>query len=158
MYLNLLYNDVDLIIPKFLRKMLFKNSIDRIQVIESELLINVNLINKKKISLNEIKKVYVSVKKVPTKYEIAYILSVGIVIGLNFSFYPIGLYFWIVSGFFLLGEYIVHKYKSCTLNIELKNEKIQFRYIPYEHKYQLVNKINEIKVCIKQKNTDHLYI
>lgn len=143
-----MYNDAYLIIPKFLRKMLFNNSIDRIQVIESELLINVNLINKKKIPLNEIKKVFVSVKKVPTKYEIAYILSGGIIIGLNFSFYPIGLYFWIVSGIYLLGEYFVHNYKSCTLNIELKNEKIEFGFFPYDCKYLLINKINEVKFRI----------
>jgi hypothetical protein len=98
--------------------------------------------------LNEIKKVFVSVKKIPLQYEIIYILIGGIFIGLNFSFYPIGLYFWLVSGIYLLGEYLVHNYRTCTLNIELQNEKVQFRHIPYELKYQLVNKINEIKVCI----------
>ena len=53
-----------------------------------------------------------------------------------------------VSGIYLLGEYLVHNYRTCTLNVELQNEKVQFRHIPYELKYQLVNKINEIKVCI----------
>lgn len=129
--------------------MLFNNSIDRIQVVETELLINVNLINQKKIPLEEIKKVFVSVKKIPVIYEIVYILMGGIFIGLNFSFYPIGLYFWLVSGIYLLGEFIVHNYKSCTLNVELQNEKVQIRFIPYELKYQLVHKINEIKFRIR---------
>jgi hypothetical protein len=129
--------------------MLFTNSIDRIQVIETELLINVNLINQKKIPLEEIKKVFVSVKKIPVIYEIVYILMGGIFIRLNFSFYPIGFYFWLVSGIYLLGEFIVHNYKSCTLNLELQNEKVQIRYIPYELKYQLVHKINEIKFRIR---------
>mgnify|MGYP000494198745 CR=1 FL=1 len=129
--------------------MLFTNSIDRIQVIETELLINVNLINQKKIPLEEIKKVFVSVKKIPVIYEIAYIVAGGIFIGFNFSFYPIGFYFWLVSGIYLLGEFIVHNYKSCTLNLELQNEKVQIRYIPYELKYQLVHKINEIKFRIR---------
>jgi hypothetical protein len=129
--------------------MLFTNSIDRIQVIETELLINVNLINQKKIPLEEIKKVFVSIKKIPVIYEIVYILMGGIFIGLNFSFYPIGFYFWLVSGIYLLGEFIVHNYKSCTLNLELQNEKVQIRYISYELKYQLVHKINEIKFRIR---------
>jgi hypothetical protein len=128
--------------------MLFNTNIDRIQVVETELLIHVNSMNQKKIPLNEIKKVFVTVKKIPVIYEIAYIVAGGIFIGFNFSFYPIGFYFWLVSGIYLLGEFIVHNYKSCTLNVELQNEKVQFRYIPYELKYQLVQKINEIKFRI----------
>ena len=128
--------------------MFFNKNLDQIQIVESELLINVNFINQKRIPLNEIKKVFVSVKKIPLQYEIIYILIGGIFIGLNFSFYPIGLYFWMVSGIYLLGEYLVHNYRTCTLYVELQNEKVQFRHIPYELKYQLVNKINEIKVCI----------
>ena len=128
--------------------MFFNKNLDQIQIVESELLINVNFINQKRIPLNEIKKVFVSVKKIPIQYEIIYILIGGIFIGLNFSFYPIGLYFWMVSGIYLLGEYLVHNYRTCTLNVELQNEKVQFRHIPYELKYQLVNKINEIKGCI----------
>ena len=128
--------------------MFFNKNLDQIQIVESELLINVNFINQKRIPLNEIKKVFVSVKKIPIQYEIIYILIGGIFIGLNFSFYPIGLYFWMVSGIYLLGEYLVHNYRTCTLYVELQNEKVQFRHIPYELKYQLVNKINEIKGCI----------
>lgn len=128
--------------------MLFNTNIDRIQVVETELLIHVNSMNQKKIPLNEIKKVFVTVKKIPVIYEIAYIVAGGIFIGFNFSFYPIGFYFWLVSGIYLLGEFIVHNYKSCTLNVELQNEKVKFRYIPYELKYQLVQKINEIKFRI----------
>ena len=128
--------------------MLFNTNIDRIQLVETELLIHVNSMNQKKIPLNEIKKVFVTVKKIPVIYEIAYIVAGGIFIGLNFSFYPIGFYFWLVSGIYLLGEFIVHNYKSCTLNVELPNERVQFRYIPYELKYQLVQKINEIKFRI----------
>jgi hypothetical protein len=128
--------------------MLFNTNIDRIQVVETELLIHVNSMNQKKIPLNEIKKVFVTVKKIPVIYEIAYIVAGGIFIGFNFSFYPIGFYFWLVSGIYLLGEFIVHNYKSCTLNVELPNERVQFRYIPYELKYQLVQKINEIKFRI----------
>jgi hypothetical protein len=126
--------------------MFFNKKLDQIRIEESQLLLNVNFINQKRMPLNEIKKVFVSVKKIPLQYEIIYILIGGIFIGLNFSFYPIGLYFWLVSGIYLLGEYLVHNYRTCTLNIELQNEKVQFRHIPYE--YQLVNKINEIKVCI----------
>ena len=128
--------------------MLFNTNIDRIQLVETELLIHVNSMNQKKIPLNEIKKVFVTVKKIPVIYEIAYIVSGGIFIGFYFSFYPLGFFFWLVSGIYLLGEFIVHNYKSCTLNVELQNEKVQFRHIPYELKYQLVNKINEIKGCI----------
>jgi hypothetical protein len=128
--------------------MLFINKLDQIRIEESQLLIQGNFISPKKIQIKEIKKVYVSVRKIPIKYEIFYILIGGIFIGLNFSFYPIGLYFWVVSGIYLLGEYLVHNYRTCTLNVELQNEKVQFRHIPYELKYQLVNKINEIKVCI----------
>ena len=128
--------------------MLFNTNIDRIQLVETELLIHVNSMNQKKIPLNEIKKVFVTVNKIPVIYEIAYIVAGGIFIGFNFSFYPIGFYFWLVSGIYLLGEFIVHNYKSCTLNVELQNEKVQFRFIPYELKYQLVQKINEIKFRI----------
>lgn len=128
--------------------MLFNTNIDRIKLVETELLIHVNSMNQKKIPLNEIKKVFVTVKKIPVIYEIAYIVAGGIFIGFNFSFYPIGFYFWLVSGIYLLGEFIVHNYKSCTLNVELQNEKVQFRFIPYELKYQLVQKINEIKFRI----------
>lgn len=128
--------------------MLFNKNIDRIQLVETELLIHVNSMYQKKIPLNEIKKVFVTVNKIPVIYEIAYIVAGGIFIGLNFSFYPIGFYFWLVSGIYLLGEFIVHNYKSCTLNVELPNERVQFRYIPYELKYQLVQKINEIKFRI----------
>lgn len=128
--------------------MLFNTNIDRIQLVETELLIHFNSMNQKKIPLNEIKKVFVTVKKIPVIYEIAYIVAGGIFIGFNFSFYPIGFYFWLVSGIYLLGEFIVHNYKSCTLNVELQNEKVQFRFIPYELKYQLVQKINEIKFRI----------
>jgi hypothetical protein len=128
--------------------MLFNTNIDRIQLVETELLIHVNSMNQKKIPLNEIKKVFVTVNKIPVIYEIAYIVAGGIFIGFNFSFYPIGFYFWLVSGIYLLGEFIVHNYKSCTLNVELPNERVQFRYIPYELKYQLVQKINEIKFRI----------
>ncbi len=128
--------------------MLFNTNIDRIQLVETELLIHVNSMYQKKIPLNEIKKVFVTVNKIPVIYEIAYIVAGGIFIGFNFSFYPIGFYFWLVSGIYLLGELIVHNYKSCTLNVELQNEKVQFRYIPYELKYQLVQKINEIKFRI----------
>lgn len=128
--------------------MFYTKNLDQIQIVESELLININFVNQKRIPLNEIKKVFVSVKKIPLQYEIFYIIIGGIFIGLNFSFYPIGLYFWVVSGIYLLGEYVVHNYRTCTLNLELQNEKIQFGFIPYELKYQLVNKINEIKVCL----------
>lgn len=128
--------------------MLFNTNIDRIQLVETELLIHVNSMYQKKIPLNEIKKVFVTINKIPVIYEIAYIVAGGIFIGFNFSFYPIGFYFWLVSGIYLLGEFIVHNYKSCTLNVELQNEKVQFRYIPYELKYQLVQKINEIKFRI----------
>lgn len=128
--------------------MLFNTNIDRIQLVETELLIHVNSMYQKKIPLNEIKKVFVTVNKIPVIYEIAYIVAGGIFIGFNFSFYPIGFYFWLVSGIYLLGEFIVHNYKSCTLNVELQNEKVQFRFIPYELKYQLVQKINEIKFRI----------
>lgn len=128
--------------------MLFNKNIDRIQLVETELLIHVNSMYQKKIPLNEIKKVFVTVNKIPVIYEIAYIVAGGIFIGFNFSFYPIGFYFWLVSGIYLLGEFIVHNYKSCTLNVELPNERVQFRYIPYELKYQLVQKINEIKFRI----------
>lgn len=128
--------------------MLFNTNIDRIQLVETELLIHVNSMYQKKIPLNEIKKVFVTVNKIPVIYEIAYIVAGGIFIGLNFSFYPIGFYFWLVSGIYLLGEFIVHNYKSCTLNVELPNEKVQFRFIAYELKYQLVQKINEIKFRI----------
>lgn len=123
--------------------MFFYKSLDQIQLVESDL-----LINQKKIPLRDIKKVFVTVKKIPMKYEIIYILIGGIFIGLNFSFYPIGFYFWMVAGIYLLGEYLVHNYRTCTLNVELQNEKVQFRHIPYELKYQLVNKINEIKGCM----------
>ena len=129
--------------------MLFNTNIDRIKLVETELLIHVNSMNQKKIPLNEIKKVFVTVKKIPVIYEIAYIVAGGIFIGFNFSFYPIGFYFWLVSGIYLLGEFIVHNYKSCTLNVELQNEKVQIRFIPYELKYQLVHKINEIKFRIR---------
>jgi hypothetical protein len=132
--------------------MLFTNSIDRIQVIETELLINVNLINQKKIPLEEIKKVFVSVKKIPVIYEITYILMGGIFIGLNFSFYPVGMFFWIACGFYLLGEYVLHNYKTCTLNVELQNENIAFRFIPIELKYQVVNKVNEIKFSVARSS------
>ncbi|MBP6756788.1 MAG: hypothetical protein KA210_11625 [Bacteroidia bacterium] len=128
--------------------MFFNKNLDQIRIEESQLLINGNFITQKKIPLNEITKVYVSVRKIPTIYEIIYILIGGIFIGLNFSFYPIGFYFWMVSGIYLLGEYLVHNYRTCTLNVELQNEKVQFRHIPYELKYQLVNKINEIKGCM----------
>jgi hypothetical protein len=129
--------------------MLFNNNLDQIRIEESQLVIKENFICKKNIPINEIKKVYVSVKKIPTIYEIVYILFGGIFIGLNFSFYPVGFYFWLVSGIYLLGEFIVHNYKSCTLNLELQNEKVQIRYIPYELKYQLVHKINKIKFRIR---------
>ena len=125
--------------------MFFNVNLDQIRIEESDLLINVNFNNQKKIPIKEIKKVYVSVKKVPTKYEIAYIVVGGFLIGLNFGFYPIGFYFWLVSGLYLLGEYVLHNYKSCTLNLELQNDKIEFNYIPFELKYQVVDKINEIK-------------
>lgn len=128
--------------------MFYNKNLDQIQIVESELLINLNFVNQKRIPLNEIKKVFVSVKKIPLQYEIFYIIIGGIYIGLNFSFYPIGFYFWLVSGIYLFGEYVVHNYRTCTLNIELQNEKIQFGFIPYELKYQLVNKINEVKVCL----------
>ena len=51
--------------------MLFNTNIDRIQLVETELLIHVNSMNQKKIPLNEIKKVFVTVKKIPVIYEIA---------------------------------------------------------------------------------------
>lgn len=128
--------------------MFFSKSLNEIQIIDSELLINTHFINQKKIPINDIKKVYVSVKRIPTQYEIIYILLGGIFIGLNFSFYPIGMYFWIVCGFYLLGEYVLHNYKSCTLNVELQNENIAFRFIPIALKYQVVNKVNEIKFSL----------
>jgi hypothetical protein len=90
--------------------MLFNNNLDQIRIEESQLVIKENFICKKNIPINEIKKVYVSVKKIPTIYEIVYILFGGIFIGLNFSFYPVGFYFWLVSGIYLLGEFIVHNY------------------------------------------------
>ena len=128
--------------------MFYTKNLDQIQIVESELLININFVNQKRIPLNEIKKVFVSVKKIPLQYEIFYIIIGGIYIGLNFSFYPIGFYFWVVSGIYLFGEYVVHNYRTCTLNVELQNEKIQFGFIPYKLKYLLVNKIKEIKVCL----------
>lgn len=128
--------------------MFYTKNLDQIQIVESELLINIHFVNQKRIPLNEIKKVFVSVKKIPLQYEIFYIIIGGIYIGLNFSFYPIGFYFWLVFGIYLFGEYLVHNYRTCTLNLELQNEKIQLGFIPYELKYQLVNKINEIKVCL----------
>ena len=132
--------------------MFFSKSLNEIQIIDSELLINTHFINQKKIPINDIKKVYVSVKRIPTQYEIIYILLGGIFIGLNFSFYPIGMYFWIVCGFYLLGEYVLHNYKSCTLNVELQNENIAFRFIPIELKYQVVNKVNEIKFSVARSS------
>lgn len=132
--------------------MFFNKKLDQIRIEESQLLINGNFINQKKIPLREIKKVYVSVRKIPTIYEIAYILIGGIFIGLNFSFYPVGMYFWIVCGFYLLGEYVLHNYKSCTLNVVLQNENIAFRFIPIALKYQVVNKVNEIKFSLAHSN------
>ena len=126
--------------------MFFNKNLDQIRIEESDLLIHVNFNNPKKIPIKEIKKVYVSVKKIPFHYELAYILFGGIFIGLNFGFYPIGMYFWIACGLYLLGEYVVHNYKSCTLNLELQNDKIELNHIPFELKYQVVNKINEIKL------------
>lgn len=58
------------------------------------------------------------------------------------------MYFWIACGLYLLGEYVLHNYKSCTLNLELQNDKIEFNHIPFELKYQVVNKINEIKFSL----------
>lgn len=66
--------------------MFFNKNLDHIRIEESELLINVNFNNQKKIPIKEIKKVYVSVKKIPFHYELAYILFGGIFIGLNFGF------------------------------------------------------------------------
>lgn len=132
--------------------MFFNKKLDQIRIEESQLLINVNFINQKKIPLREIKKVYVTVRKIPTIYEIAYILIGGIFLGLNFSFYPVGMYFWIVCGVYLFGEYVVHNYKSCTLNVELKNEIVAFRFIPIALKYQVVNKVNEIKFSLARSN------
>lgn len=129
--------------------MFFNKNLDQIRIEESQLLVNRNFISPKKIPLNEIKKVYVSIRKIPAVYEIAYILFGGVFIGLNFSFYPVGMFFWIVCGLYLLGEYIIHYYKSCTLCVELQNKNVLFRFIPYNHKYQLVNKINEIKNSLK---------
>ena len=74
--------------------------------------------------------------------------KIGLDNQLNFSFYPIGFYFWLVSGIYLFGEYVVHNYRTCTLNVELQNKKIQFGFIPYKLKYLLVNKVKEIKVCL----------
>jgi len=96
--------------------------------------------------------VYVSVRKIPTLYEIIYILFGGIFIGLNFSFYIVEMFFWIVCGFYLLGEYVLHNYKTCTLNVELQNENIAFRFILIELKYQVVNKVNEIKFSVARSS------
>jgi hypothetical protein len=132
--------------------MIFNNKLDQIRIEESQLLIQGNFISPKKIQIKEIKKVYVSVRKIPTLYEIIYILLGGIFIGLNFSFYPVGMFFWIVCGFYLLGEYVLHNYKTCTLNVELQNENIAFRFIPIELKYQVVNKVNEIKFSVARSS------
>lgn len=125
--------------------MFYTKNLDQIRIEETELLLEYNSTNLKRIPINEIKKVFVSVKKIPFQYEVMYILFGGIYIGLNFSFYPIGLYFWLVSGTYLIGEYIIHSYKSCSLILELENNRIIYPFIPYKLKYQLVNKINEIK-------------
>lgn len=133
--------------------MLFNNNLDQIRIEESHLVIKENFICKKNIPINEIKKVYVSVKKIPTIYEIVYLLFGGIFIGLNFSFYPVGMCFRIVCGLYLLGEYFVHNYKSCTLCVELKNDKVLFRFIPYDLKYQLVDMINLMKFRMHRTNS-----
>lgn len=132
--------------------MFFNQNLDQIRIEESQLLLNVNFNNQRKIPIKEIKKVYVSVNKIPTRYEIAYILLGGVFIGLNFSFYPIGMYFWIVCGLYLFGEYIVHNFKNCTLNVVLQNEIVQSGFIPFELKYQVVKKIAEIKFSIARMN------
>jgi hypothetical protein len=132
--------------------MFFNKNLDQIRIEESDLLIHVNFNNPKKIPIKEIKKVYVSVKKIPFHYELAYVLFGGIFIGLNFGFYPIGMYFWIVCGLYLLGEYVLHNFKTCTLNVELQNENIAFRFIPIELKYQVVNKVNEIKFSVARSS------
>lgn len=132
--------------------MLYRSKIEQIKIENAELVLNFNSSLKKRIPLHEIKKVYVSVKKIPFHYELAYVLFGGIFIGLNFGFYPIGMYFWIVCGLYLLGEYVLHNFKTCTLNVELQNENIAFKFIPIELKYQVVNKVNEIKFSVARSS------
>lgn len=82
--------------------MFYTKNLDQIQIVESELLININFVNQKRIPLNEIKKVFVSVKKIPLQYEIFYIIIGGIFIGLNFSFYQLAF----ISGWYLGSIYL----------------------------------------------------
>lgn len=67
----------------------------------------------------------------------------GFFIGLHFVFYPTGMYFWNICGMYLLGVYALHNYKCCILNLELQNDKIKFKHIPFKLKYQVVNIVNE---------------
>lgn len=122
-----------------------KSRLRNIVIYDSELIIDYNLRTQKKIPMDQLNKVYISFEGIATSYKVFYLLMSTICIvfsGIYFYSFPI--VFALIIFLAKLYE-ILHFYKTCTLNLELVNDKIAIRFIPFDLKFEVVDIINELK-------------
>lgn len=126
--------------------MLFKQTIlKRININNSELIIDANFKDEKSIPFSKINKVYISFEKlsVTTKNQFLFISFItALIIMVVFPYFVI---FAVMTCLVAVCNSAIHFYKFCTLNVELSEEKVRVRFISLDVKYELVNIIQELR-------------
>ena len=113
---------------------------------------------KRVIDISKISKVYISYELLSTKFKYSsiFILVVNMcficAFSHSFSNITIG----------LLLHVLLYKsltfFKYCTFNLELKNEKVKVRFIPYGRKEEVVSIVQKIRGLIAEKKGHDTFI
>lgn len=130
--------------------MLFEQTISkRININNSELIIDANSKDKKSIPFSKIDKVYISFEKLSVTTKNQFLVRsfiTALIISLVFPYFLISA---VITCLVTACYLSMHFYKFCTLNLELAEEKVRIRFISLEAKYELVNIVQELRRVVQ---------
>lgn len=136
--------------------MLFEQTISkRININYSELIIDTNSKDKKSIPFSKTDKVYISFEKLVTTKNYFLVISFVTLI-LIILVAPYLLISVVIISLIIACYLSMNFYKSCTLKIELTDEKVSVRYISLDFRYELVRIVQDLRKNIESKKNQAL--
>lgn len=111
----------------------------RININNSELIIDANFKDEKIIPFSKINKVYISFEKLSVTSKKQFLLISFITALIIIVVFPYFLIFAVMAGLVVACYLAMHFYRFCTLNLDLTEEKFRVRFISLDFKYQVIN-------------------
>jgi multisubunit Na+/H+ antiporter MnhE subunit len=126
--------------------MLFQQTISkRININNSDLIIDANFKDKKCIPFAKINNVYISFEKLSVETKRQFLFIGFITALIIIVVFPYFLIFAVMTCLVAVCYTAIHFYKFCTLNVELSEQKVRVRFISLDVKYELVNIVQELR-------------